>query len=103
MPCFFIALRNDCSTGAMKFALRKITPGFFRPIWPACVPSALPSVTRLGVVGYESGDENSDGTPSPPMIGTPCEVRYPVSGCSPESDSQPTIASTPSLISFCAH
>ena len=29
------------------------------------------------------------------MIGTPCCVKYEVSGCSPETDSQPTIASTP--------
>src|SRR3954452_6171698 len=103
MPCRFIASRNEASTGWMKLAFRKMTPGFFRPIWPACVPSAVPSVTRLGVVGYDSGDWYSDETPSPPMIGTPWFVRYGVSLCSPESDSQPTIASTPWLISFCAH
>ena len=103
MPCAFIAFRNEVSTGWMKLALRKMTPGFLRPIWPACVPSAVPSVTRLGVVGYDSGDWYSAGTPSPPMIGTPWPVRYVVSFCSPDSDSQPTIASTPWLISFCAH
>lgn len=37
------------------------------------------------------------------MTGTPCCVRNEVSFCSPDSDSQPTTASTPSLISFCAH
>src|SRR4051794_27436146 len=103
MPWRFIALRNELSTGAMKLALRKMTPGFLRPIWPACVPSAVPSVTRLGVVGYESGDWYSDGTPRPPMTGMPWLVRNVVSFCSPESDSQPTIADTPWLISFCAH
>ena len=103
MPFFFIAARNESSTGWMKLALRKITPGFLSPIWPARVPSALPVVMRLGVVGKDSGDAYSEGTPSPPMIGTPWPVRYGVSFCSPESDSQPTIASTPSLINFCAH
>ena len=60
-------------------------------------------MTRLGVVGNDSGDWYSAGTPSPPMTGTPCPVRYVVSFCSPDSDSQPTIASTPWLISFWAH
>jgi len=62
-----------------------------------------PAVTRLGVVGYDSGDAYSAGTPSPPMIGTPWSVRYLASFCSPDSDSHPTIASTPSLINFWAH
>jgi hypothetical protein len=56
IPCCLIAARKDCSTGWMKLALRKMTPGFLRPIWPARVPSAVPSVTRLGVVGYDSDD-----------------------------------------------
>ena len=40
----------------MKFASRKMTPGFFRPTWHARVPSAFPWVTRLGVVGNDSGE-----------------------------------------------
>jgi hypothetical protein len=103
IPCRCIAARNALSTGWMKLALRKMTPGLLRPTWPARVPRAVPAVTRLGVVGYDSGDWYSAGTPSPPMIGTPWLVRNGVSFCSPETDSQPTIASTPWLISFCEH
>jgi hypothetical protein len=71
MPAFFMAARNEVSTGWMKLALRKMTPGFLSPTWPAREPSAVPVVTRLGVVGNDSGDAYSAGTPRPPMTGTP--------------------------------
>ena len=94
---------TTCSTGWMKLALRKMTPGFLRPIWPACVPSAVPSVTRLGVVGYDSGDCVLRRHAEPADDRDALAGQVLVSFCSPESDSQPTIASTPWLISFCAH